>query len=113
MHLLTWNYCILAGVLMVSPFVISAPNTGGSHPVAIICFFLLVFSSVVLTRDNNSLKKRKTVLGLAYFWSQQSCYFQASRKILASAEFITEIVLLKEFQNLPGAFLRTEFNAPG
>ena len=67
MHLLTWNYCILAGVLMVSPFVISAPNTGGSHPVAIICFFLLVFSSVVLTRDNNSLKKRKTVLGLAYF----------------------------------------------
>ena len=66
MHLLTWNYFILAGVLMVSPLVISAPNTGGSNPVAIICFFLLVFGMVVLTRDNNSLHKRKSVLGIAY-----------------------------------------------
>ena len=51
---------------MVSPLVISAPNTGGSNPVAIICFFLLVFGMVVLTRDNNSLHKRKSVLGIAY-----------------------------------------------
>ena len=28
---------------------------------------MLVFSSLVLTRDNNSIKMRKSILGLAYF----------------------------------------------